>query len=330
MRAGRATQSSACRDDNEFPNALSETNGGHGQIMARNKQYKDAWGERAFECANIAFLLIAIIVALYPFIHVAMASFSSSSELMRHTGLMLWPRGFSLDGYKMVSRNPLISISYLNTLYYVSAGTAVNMALTTLGAYVLSRKAALLNRFLTMLIIFTMVFSGGIIPLYLQVSNLRMLDTASAMIFPTAINTLYLIIMRTSFESIPEELLESARIDGANDLRVFFNIMLPLSVSTIIVLILYYVVYRWNAWFQASMFMRTRSKFPLQLILREILIATDSMAMTTSIANSGDREAASESIRYAAIMIATVPILCFYPFVQRFFVQGVILGAVKE
>jgi putative aldouronate transport system permease protein len=293
-------------------------------------KYKSFWGEKIFNCANGFFLIAIIVLTLYPFLHVAMASFSDSGQLMRHNGLLLWPLGFSLEGYRMVLKNPLIGVTYLNTLFYVSVGTLANMVFTTIGAYVLSRRGAMLNKALTLIIIFPMFFSGGIIPLYLQIANLGMIDKAAAMIFPTAINTLYLIILRTSFESVPESLLEAAWIDGANDLRIFASIVLPLSASIILVLVLYYAVDRWNAWFQASMFMRTRTKFPLQLILREILIATDANSMTTSIANSGDREAASESIRYAAIMIATLPILCAYPFVQKYFVHGVSLGAVKE
>lgn len=283
---------------------------------------------RIFDIVITVLLSALVIVTLYPLLYVAFASFSDSSQLIAHKGFLYRPLGFSLEAYKSVFKNPGIITGYGNTLFILVAGVTINLFLTAIAAYVLSRKNVLWNNFLTMLIVFTMFFHGGLIPLYLIVKNVGLIDSLWSTIIPFAVSTFNLIIMRTSFLAIPESLEESAKIDGANHLTILFRIVLPLSMPVIAVMILYYAVDKWNAWFYASIFLKDRSLFPLQLVLREILISnsTDNMA---SDASSADQFMIGETIKYATIMVATVPILCVYPFVQKYFVKGVMIGAVK-
>jgi len=220
----------------------------------------------------------------------------------------------------------MIPLGYLNTLIYLALGLAVNMLCTTLGAYALSKRSMALRNPVMMLVTFTMFFSGGMIPTYLVVLNLGMLDSWTAMVFPTAINTFNLIIMRTSFQELPEELFESVRIDGGNEWQIFFRIALPLSPAVLAVIVLYYAVARWNAWMPAMMYLRTRSKYPLQLVLREILINNELSGMQDA---AGDVENVAVTLKYATIVVATLPIMCFYPFLQKYFMKGVMVGAIK-
>ncbi|NQX63334.1 carbohydrate ABC transporter permease [Paenibacillus qinlingensis] len=285
--------------------------------------------DRVFDTMNGLFLLLLVVATLYPFYYVIMASISDSSLLLQHEGLLLAPLGLNFDAFGMVLKNPNILSGYQNTLIILLAGTSVNIVLTSIGAYALSRKF-LLRKGIMIGIIFTMFFSGGLIPTYLLINNtLHMGNNYLALIIPGAISTWNLIIMRTSFEAIPESLLESARIDGAGEFRIFSQVIIPLSMPIIAVMLLYYGVAHWNSWFNAMLFMHKREMFPLQLILREILVqnSTDSM-MTGTV--SIDREAIGESIKYATIVVATLPILLIYPFLQKYFVKGVMVGAIKE
>lgn len=223
----------------------------------------------------------------------------------------------------------MIITSYLNTFFYVVVGTTVNILLTSLGAYALSRKNVKWKNFIMFMIVFTMFFEGGLIPLYLLVSELNMIDTRWALIFPTAVSAFNLIIMRTAFQGIPDSLEESARIDGANDFTILFRIILPLSLPVVAVMILFYGVYHWNSWFHAMIFQQDRELFPVQLILREILIANDTNSMTTGV-SAVDAMPIGETVKYATIVVATLPILCLYPFLQKYFVKGVMIGGIKE
>ncbi|MBY9085297.1 carbohydrate ABC transporter permease, partial [Paenibacillus sp. HN-1] len=200
--------------------------------------------------------------------------------------------------------------------------------ITALGAYVLSRKQVFWNKYFMIMITFTMFFSGGLIPLYLVVKGVGLTNSLWATILPFTISTFNLIIMRTSFQSIPDSLEESAKIDGANQFTILFKIIIPLSMPVLAVMGLYYAVDKWNGWFYASIFLKDRELFPLQLILREILVLGSTDSMSTS-ANAGEQQQIGETIKYATIMIATLPILCVYPFVQRYFVKGVMIGALK-
>lgn len=273
-------------------------------------------------------LVLMILVTLYPLVFVSFASLSEASQFVGFKGLLLKPVGFSLDAYRSVFDNPGIWTGYKNTIYILVFGVLLNLVMTSLGAYVLSRRNVLWNKAFMFMIVLTMFFHGGLIPFYLVVRGVGLIDSLWSTIIPFAVSTFNLIIMRTSFMAIPESLEESAKIDGANHFVILFRIVLPLSMPVIAVMILYYAVDKWNGWFYASVFLKDRNLFPLQLTLREILIAnsTDSMAQG---AGAGDRFQIGETIKYATIMVASVPILVLYPFVQKYFVKGVMIGALK-
>lgn len=291
-------------------------------------QTQSGFFDRAFDVIVYALLTLLVVATLYPLLYVLFASFSDAGQLIVNKGILWKPLGFSLEAYKSVLANPGIANGYRNTLFILVAGVLVNLVMTSLGAYVLSRKNVMWNNVFMFFIVFTMFFGGGLIPLYLVVKGVGLLDSLWSTIIPFAVSTFNLIIMRTAFMGIPDSLEESAKIDGANHFTILFRIIIPLSMPVIAVMILYYAVDKWNGWFYASIFIKSRELFPLQLVLREILIAnsTDSMAAGAS---ASDRFQIGETIKYATIMVATVPILCVYPFVQRFFVKGVMVGSLK-
>lgn len=285
-------------------------------------------GERAFEVVNLVLLALLIVITLYPFLHVLFASLSNPNLLAAHTGVLLHPLGFSFGAYEAVLQNKDIYTGYGNTLFLVVVGTCISLALTVLSAYVLSRKGYKLRRLFNFIAIFTMFFSGGLIPFFLQVRSLGMYDSLWALIFPSAMSTYNLIVLRTAFSSVPESLEEAARIDGAQDFTILFRIILPVCGPTLAVMVLFYGVSYWNAWFYAMVFLRSRAKYPLQLILREILIMASADSMIDLDIN--DRAIISQTIKYATIIVSTVPILLIYPFLQKYFVKGMMVGAVKE
>ncbi len=286
-------------------------------------------GDLVFRGLNGIFMTLVVTVTLYPFLYVLFASVSDPVRMGRHMGFLALPLGFTLASYRRVLQNPMILGGYLNTLLYMSTGTALNLLLTTLGAYVLSRKRLLLRDAIMFFIVVTMFFSGGLIPFYLIVRGMGLQDKIWAMILPTAISSYNLIVMRTAFAAVPDSMEESSRMDGANDLRILFQIYLPLCMAVVAVMILFYAVAHWNAWFNAMIFLRSRQKYPLQLILREILIASTTEDMMTEAA-AMDKEPIGETIKYATIIVATLPILFVYPFLQRYFIHGVMIGALKE
>lgn len=285
--------------------------------------------DRIFTIFNTILMLLLVVATLYPIYHVVMASVSDSNRLIAHQGPLLAPLGFNWDAYIRVLKNPNIFSGYLNTFIILISGTFINLLFTALGAYGLSRRF-MLRKPIMLAIIFTMYFSGGLIPTYLLINNwLHMGNSLLALIVPAAVSTWNLIIMRTSFEALPESLIESAKIDGSGEFGILFRIVVPLSMPVIAVMILYYGVAHWNSWFNAMLFIRDRELFPLQLILREILVLNDTNSMQLGGATS-DQEGVRESIKYATIIVATLPILLVYPFLQRFFAKGVMIGAVKE
>ena len=287
---------------------------------------KHSMGEKAFDWFNYLFMIFLMFVMIYPLLFVAFASLSSPSLMLSHKGLLLWPKGFSLESYKAIFNYKMIFVSYKNTIIYVVAGTLINIIMTTLAAYGLSRKNVLLANGIMFFIAFTMFFGGGLIPSYLIMVDLGLLNTRWALLLPGMIGTTNLIIMRTSFRALPVSLEESARIDGANDFVILFRIIIPLSMPVIAVMVLYYGVGHWNSWFNAMIYLQDRNLYPLQLILREILIDS-----TTDVIELGgsDSEPIAQTIKYATIMVATVPILLIYPFIQKYFVKGVMIGALK-
>ena len=292
-----------------------------------NKKY--SMGQRVFNVFNVIFMLLLVVIMFYPVWYVLVASFTSSDALMSHNGILLWPKGFSVNAYKMMMKNPMIVRGYLNSIFLVVAGVILNLTFTTIAAYVLSRKNVFWNKYITMMIIVTMFFSGGLIPTYLLVTSLHLNNTYWALLLPTLINTNNLIIMRTSFAALPESLIESAFLDGAGHGRILLTIVVPLSMPVIAVMVLYYAVGMWNSWFAASIYIKERQLFPLQLILREILIYSDTSSMTVGSGDASDLMSISESVKYAVIVFATVPILCVYPFLQKYFVKGIMIGSVK-
>lgn len=289
---------------------------------------KRSSGEKTFDTINTLLLSALIVLTLYPFLYIAFASISEPALMIKHRGLLFGPLGVNFASYKMVLRYPMILKGYQNTLFIVTVGTSLNLLMTSFGAYVLSRKGVYWKGFIMFVVVFTMFFSGGLIPFYLQVRSLGLYDTLWALIFPTLMSTWNLIVMRTSFMAIPASMEESARIDGANDFTILFRIILPLSVPVIAVMILFYGVGHWNSWFNAMLFLRTRQLYPLQLILREILISSDTSQMTTNVGGM-DVEAVGQTIKYATVMVATLPILFVYPFLQKYFVKGIMIGALK-
>lgn len=287
-------------------------------------------GERAIHGVNLAVLVLLTLIFFYPLWHCLMASFSDPTSLIGYKGLISLPMGFSLEGYKTVLQNKNILTGYMNTLFYLVVGTLLNMALTVLGAYVLSRRHMALKRPLTLLIVFTMYMDFGLIPAFLNIRDLGLYDSRWAILLPVAINTYNLIVMRTAFASVPAALEESAMIDGANDFTILFKIILPLSKATLAVVVLFYVVEHWNSWFSASIYLRDRGKFPLQLFLREILISSSTSTAAGEASSVDGVMYLEELIKYCSIVISTLPILCAYPFVQKYFISGVMLGSVKE
>ncbi|MGG1552020.1 carbohydrate ABC transporter permease [Paenibacillus ferrarius] len=284
---------------------------------------------KAFDVFNVLLMAALMVITLYPFLYVLFASFSNPAELMEHRGLLAGPAGFSLESYRLVLTNPAIMSGYANTLLYVVAGTALNLTMTSLAAYALSRRGVRLAGPVMFAIIFTMFFSGGLIPTYLNIRNLHLFDSPLVMIIPSAISTWNLLIMRTSFQQIPAALEESARIDGANDFTILFRIFIPVSLPMMAVMTLFYGVGHWNSYLDAMIYLRDRSLYPLQLILQEILITTSTESMTSSFSDY-DKGLIQETIKYATIIVATLPILLLYPFLQRYFVKGVMLGSIKE
>ena len=282
-------------------------------------------GERAFHTINILFMVFISVVTIYPFWYIFVASFSDPSEVVRAGGLMVWFKGFDLYAYKEVFAHRLFWSSYKNTLIYLSCGLTVNMAMTTLAAYALSRRN-IKGQFIVMkAIVFTMFFSGGMIPTYLIVNNLKMTDTLWSQFIPYAINAYNLILLRTAFNAVPYGIEEAAIIDGASSAQVMLRIILPLALPSIMVIGLYYTEEIWNSYFRALIYIRSSSKYPLQLVLQEVLLYNTKGQSDMSFVNTNIHQ----TVKYATIIVSTLPVLMVYPFIQRFFVQGVMIGSIK-
>ena len=296
-------------------------------MMLRKKaKMQESFGERLYTVVVYTLLCGFGMLILIPLLHIISGSFSDPMALLKgEVGLL--PEGFNLGMYKLVFRDDEIWQSYRNTIVYTVVGTSISVTLTACGAYPLSRKDFYGKNFFMGLFAFTMYFTGGMIPTYLLIKKLGMLDTMWALVLPSAVSTYNLIIMRTFFQtSIPDELIESAAIDGCNDLGVFFRIVIPLSAPIFAVMVLFYGVSQWNSWFPALLYISDRDLYPLQMILREVLIQGEMSEMTGAI---GDVEVIGDGLKYATMVVATLPIMCLYPFLQKYFVKGVMIGAVK-
>lgn len=293
-------------------------------------------GDRTFDVVNYTLLILIGLICLYPILHILAASVSDPTLLMSHRGPLLWPLGeANLNGYQLVFKDNRILLGYVNTLVYVGLGTALNMVITVMGAYTLSRRGLYWKKLIMVIITITMFFSGGLIPWFLVVKDLGMYNNLAAMVLPTALNTWNMIIMRTAFENVPKEMEEAAAIDGASNGYVLLHIILPLSKAVLAVIFLYYFVGNWNSWFNAMVLLKDREKFPLQLILKEILVQNDSSATTVGtggavVINSVQGTTAyRELVKYCSIVVATLPVMCIYPFLQKYFVKGVYVGSLK-
>ena len=294
--------------------------------MKKNNAIRETRRDRIFLNVLLAISVIILIIELYPLVYVVSASFSSSDAISRGQVYLL-PVEFSLDSYKMLSKNKDILTGFTNSVLYLIVGTSINMLLTVALAYPLSRKELPFRNMLTLFIVFTMYVQGGLIPTYLQVSRMNLVDTLWGLILPNAIITTNMIIMRTYFQtSLPESLHEAAVLDGCNYTCYLLKIVLPLSLPILAVVGLYYAVGHWNNYFDALIYLRSRDKQSLQLVLRDILLANQ--------VNSGDGSYSESSklgvtIKYSVIVVSCIPMMIAYPFVQKFFVKGVMIGALK-
>lgn len=283
-------------------------------------------GRRIFEIANYLLLTVIVGLTLYPVLYVLAASLSSH-QYLEQAKVTIIPLGFTIEAYQRVLANPLIGISYLNTVFYTVAGTAISLFLTTLSAYALSRRKFSGKKFFLGIVVFAMLFNGGIIPTFLVVRGLGFYNTIWAILLPAALTSFNLIIMKTFFEQIPYELEESAALDGCNPLQTLFLIFLPLSLPGLMTVGLFYAVSQWNSFFPAMIYLRDRSLMPIQIVLRDIVIQNQTDSFVADLATNQDQ--VSESIRYATIIVATLPIMIVYPFIQKFFIKGTMIGAVK-
>ena len=294
----------------------------------RASHVRQTRADRIFQTVIVALGVVLMILVAYPLYFTIIASFSKPEDVLMGR-VILWPRNISFESYKMVVAERDIWTGYGNTIVYTVLGTAVNMVLTTMMAYPLSCRETPWRAPLTFIASFTMLFSGGLIPTYLLVRQLGLYDTIWAMILPTGITTYNMLVMKSFFQSsIPIELKEAAHLDGCNDLRTLLLVVLPLSGPILAVMVLFYAVAHWNEYFNALIYLRNRALMPLQVVLREILLQNQELA-----AGDGtglyERMMAAETMKYAIIIIASVPVICLYPLVQRHFVKGVMVGAIK-
>ncbi|WP_434756540.1 carbohydrate ABC transporter permease [Paenibacillus amylolyticus] len=293
----------------------------------RNPVIRESLGDRLFITALYIILSLVLVAVLYPLIYIVSSSLSSPSAVSSGK-VWLWPVDLSFEGYKAVLRNEQVLMGYANSLFYTVCGTFISVALTIMIAYPLSKKTFVGRSTLMIFITFTMLFAGGLIPTYLVVKSLGLIDTRWALLIPNAIWVWQVIIARTFFQnSIPEELSEAADIDGCSDIRFIFSVILPLAKPIVAVLSLMYAVGQWNAYFDALIYLKSQSLYPLQLILRSILILGNSGNMDAS--EMIKQQQMAELMKYSLIVMASLPVLIIYPFVQRYFVQGMLVGSVK-
>lgn len=292
--------------------------------------------DKIFDGLNKAFVTLIVIIILYPLVFVISASISDPMAVS--TGKMwLWPVDITLDGFRMVFDNPDIWIGYRNTIIYVAVGIIFHLALLLPAAYALSRPEAKGKVLIMWFILFTMLFNGGMIPTYLVVRNLGLLDTMWAIVIPGSLGAWSVLVARTFFQqNVPNQLVEAAKMDGASDFYIFARIALPLSIPIIAVMALFHGVGLWNQYFSALIYLSDRDLFPLQLILREILVLNEMntgegmQEIAGSAGSFADQVKIAAQIKYAVMIVSTLPLIAVYPFVQKFFVQGVLIGSVKE
>lgn len=283
-------------------------------------------GEKVFNACNIVFMLLLIVVMLYPLYYVVIAAFSNPTAVS--TGAVtIWPKGFVLDSFKKVVSMDNIWTAYGNTIFYSFAGTLLSMVLTVLGAYPLSKRRMPGRRLITFFVLITLWFNAGIMPTYLNFQSLGLLDSRIGILLCFTLDTFLVVLMRTFFENVPDSMEESAKMDGANDWTILTRIYLPLSGPAIATITMYYFVGRWNAFFWSMMLLKDQSKVPLQVLLKKLIVevsynVNEAVDMSASVMTE-------QTIVYATIVIAVIPMLVLYPFIQRFFVKGIMVGAIK-
>ena len=283
--------------------------------------------------AVLAVVLSALaIVMLYPMLYEVFVSFSEAGELVKARGILLHPLGFTFEAYKIVFGIKNIMVGYGNTLFVMVVGLAVNLTMTSLGAYFISRKSSQVKLLkpIMVLILFTMYFSGGLVPTWLTVKNLGLYNTRWALVIPNAISTYNMILLCSYFRSIPDSLEESVRIDGGGHFTILFKIVLPLSKPAMAVMFLYYGVSHWNSWFNAMIYLRSEALYPLQLILRNILVEGSALNTNSSSVSAMNYEEMEKSVKAAMVVVSTVPFLLIYPFLQKYFQGGLMVGSLKE
>lgn len=282
---------------------------------------RESWLSRLFDIVNGIAMILLIIVMVYPMVYVFSASISNHA-MVASGQVLLWPKAVTLAAYERLVFNPDLWISYWNTIRYTVVHTVLTLVATSAMAYPLGKKWLPGRRAILLMAAFTMLFSGGLIPTFLVVQKLGLLNSIWAIVLPTLISTWHLFIMRTFFEALPEELEDAATIDGCGSLQVLLRIVVPLSLPVMATIGLFTAVGQWNAFFDALIYLNDRSMYPLQIMMRNILIAG------TNVQGEGDLSHL-ETLKYAMIMIATLPILCVYPFIQKYFVQGTMIGGIK-
>lgn len=296
--------------------------------MARTKnKIKSTTEDRVFDGVSFVVIAILIFVCFYPIWYVFCASLTDPTIVAGAGGILLFPQDITLGAYKRVFADAEIWRGLLNTIFYTVVGTALNVILTAMLAYTLSRKNLLFKKPLTVFVTFTMFFNGGMIPTYLVIRDLGLLDSRVAVLLPGLVSVFNFINMRTHFESLPAELEESAKLDGANHWTIFTRVILPISGATMAVMVLFYGVAHWNSWFREMLYLpNSRDLWPLALITREIILSSSNAAMSDGAVMTQEM---ADAIKYATIIVTTLPILCLYPFLQKYFAKGVTVGAVK-
>ncbi|MCC2684651.1 MAG: carbohydrate transporter permease [Paenibacillaceae bacterium] len=296
-----------------------------------NAKVREPMGDRWFNAINLLVLGLFFLTVLYPLIFIISSSISDADAVVSGR-VWLWPVGFSLEGYKAVFEYHKVWVGFANSLFYASVGTLFNVAVTILAAYPLSRKGLSGRNLIMFLFVFTMLFNGGLIPTYLLVKDIGLLNTRWALIIPEAMSVFNMIVMRTYFQtSIPHELLEASQIDGCNDFRFLWKIVLPLSAPILAVITLFYAVEHWNEYFNALIYLNDERKYPLQLFLRQVLIqnSVDTTMLDLDIKQAKEMEGLKYLLKYGLIVVSSIPLIVAYPFVQKHFVKGLMIGSLK-
>jgi putative aldouronate transport system permease protein len=292
-------------------------------------KYKRSIGENIFDSGNVLLLAVLSFLAVYPFIYTTVISFSTASAAMT-PGLHLWPKEWSFLSYKMVFQNPDILTGYKNTLFRTIFGTISVLFMTAMVAYPLSRRELYGRKWFILGVLITMIFSGGVVPSYLLIKNLGLIDNRLVYILPGLISGFNVIIMKNFFQSIPESLGESARIDGASEFRILFQIYLPLSKPILATIGLWTAVAHWNAWFDALLYINSDSKQVMQIFLQRVVIANNTELIEKGLINPDIQQFTPETIKAATVIVTILPILILYPFLQKYFLKGIMLGGIKE